>query len=465
MFAMPVCADNAQLMQLIEILHKKGTLNQEEYQLLRGAALEGAVQSTKAEVTKEEPLAPMSQEPISKESKSAKSKGAESESSAANKTTDGTKLKFSDGLTEFNVGGRLQMDTGFWSDDVRDNANGTELRRARMEFGGKFFQDWKFKLSYDFADNAVEDKSNYVAYDGWSGGTIKAGLYGAPFSLSEATGSLFGIFMEEAMVISAFKVDDRFALGVESGGDNWSTQVALFGEGPGTNSVDDEARGASIRATWAPIIDKTSLLHLGTSVAHQIPDSASEGTKDLDGDKIIGENIKTVRFRSRPEAHVNMGRLVDTGTLYNVDSYTSYGLETAVIKGPFALEGEYIQTLVSGDLDQPDLMFGGYYGSLSWFLTGESRVYKAKSGSFERVKPLKNFDWRQEGKGAWEIAIRYSLLDLSDENIIGGEERNFTLGVNWYLNPALRLMVNYVLVDTNLGEDPQLLQTRIHFDF
>ncbi|MEO5350032.1 MAG: hypothetical protein H7836_10325 [Magnetococcus sp. YQC-3] len=31
-------ADNAQLLQLLEILHKKGTLSTEEYQMLRGAA-------------------------------------------------------------------------------------------------------------------------------------------------------------------------------------------------------------------------------------------------------------------------------------------------------------------------------------------------------------------------------------------------------------------------------------------
>ncbi|MBF0179183.1 MAG: hypothetical protein HQM03_04040 [Magnetococcales bacterium] len=443
----PAGADNAQLMQLIEILHKKGTLNQEEYRMLVGAAQEASASRPLA-ASGEKPAPPA---PVAK-----------TEAAAG----EGLQLTSADGGLEVKVGGRLQVDTGLYGSDVADNASGTELRRARLDVSGRFEKDWKFKLSYDFADNAVEDKSAYLAYEGWKGWSVKAGLYGMPLGLAEATGSLYGIFIEEPMIVSAFKLDERIGLGAETWGERWSAQLALFGENAAANVVDDESHGVAARATWAPVLDKTRVLHLGGSLVYQSPESVNEGNNDRNGNGIRNENVRTTRFRSRPEAHVNMGRFVDTGAIYNVDALYTAGLEMAGVWGALSMEAETMRTWVARSSGgQPDLGFGGYYASLGWFLTGESRNYEVKSGAFGRIKPFRNFDWQQGGRGAWEVATRYSVLDLNDENVRGGEERNLTFGLNWYLNPRLRIMANYVLVDTTAAEDPKLFQTRLQFDF
>jgi len=51
----------------------------------------------------------------------------------------------------------------------------------------------------------------------------------------------------------------------------------------------------------------------------------------------------------------------------------------------------------------------------------------------------------------------------------GGEEKNITLGVNYYVNPQLRFMVNYIRADIESGingdETPTIFQIRASMDF
>lgn len=439
----PLWADNAQLRSLLEILHKKGTLTEEEYQLLRGAADAPPSEPVETQGKSETPTPPPP------------TKRVPSDAGVEVTTQGGLKVKSRDKAFEFKLGGRIQADSGFYQDDRVDHADGTELRRARLDLGGRIEKDWKFKMAYDFADNAVEDKSAYITYEGWPLATIKAGLYAQPFTLSEAISSLDSTFMEEAMLVSAFKTDDRIGVGLESGGEVWSLQAGLFGEGPSPNGAkgQEEANGAALRLTWAPALGKESLLHLGAGVVYQTTESNSKNK---------------VSFNARPEAHVGTQKMVKTGDISNVDDWTSYGLEWAAGRGPVSVEGEYVMTKVDRDGDFPNLKFSGYYGSVSWRVTGESRPYEAESGSFGRIKPKENFSLEKGGWGAWEVAARYSNLDLTDNDVNGGEENNVTLGLNWYLNPSLRLMANYVLADfkkSGQHDEPKLFVTRIQVDF
>ena len=150
------------------------------------------------------------------------------------------------------------------------------------------------------------------------------------------------------------------------------------------------------------------------------------------------------------------------------DSAHLIGLEAAWVYESFSLQGEYVFALVD-DID------GGFFGAsgdadfsaasiqASYFLTGESRPYDRATGTFGRVKPNQNF-MEDGGWGAWEIAARYSMLDLSDGAFDGGEIDTFTVGANWYLNPNMRIMFDYSFSDTDEG-DVGIFMTRFGISF
>jgi phosphate-selective porin OprO/OprP len=81
-------------------------------------------------------------------------------------------------------------------------------------------------------------------------------------------------------------------------------------------------------------------------------------------------------------------------------------------------------------------------------LTGEHREYLLGEGGgeFGRITPIHPFTMNGSGWGSWQIALRYSYTDLNDQEIYGGKEDNYTVGINWYLNANLRWSINYIHV-------------------
>jgi phosphate-selective porin OprO/OprP len=73
------------------------------------------------------------------------------------------------------------------------------------------------------------------------------------------------------------------------------------------------------------------------------------------------------------------------------------------------------------------------------------------------------------GPGAWEIAGRWSYIDLDDENIAGGRLNDLTLGVNWYLNRYTKFQFNYIHAfltrPIGVDSDADIVALRAQLDF
>ena len=143
----------------------------------------------------------------------------------------------------------------------------------------------------------------------------------------------------------------------------------------------------------------------------------------------------------------------------DIDKFSSFGGEVAYQNKRFLVQGEYMMTNIDRNAsDDPtdnreSISYNGGYGFVSYFLTDDSHKYDHKDAEFARVTP------NSKG-GAWEVAVRYSTVDLND---VDADEQNggstsYTIGVNYYPNPNVKLMMNYGMVDNDefaTGKDDQ----------
>ena len=378
----------------------------------------------------------------------------------------GLRLKTRDDRFKLKLGGRLMNDWTFWTsrdDDVEDFLgedleDGTEFRRARLYVAGTLYDRLNFKAQYDFAGGDADLKDAYLELTELPVvGNVKAGHFKEPFSLEEQTSSKYITFLERGqpnalspgrnvgVMLHDTALGDRVTW---AGGVFRETDG--FGDSDGVSGTGDYVGTA--RVTGLPWYenDGERLLHVGLGYSHRNVGATAE--------MVPGDAL---RVRSRPEVH-DTARFVDTGD-FGAEKLSLMGVESAVVCGPFSLQGEYMTADVdSGSGGDP--RFSGYYLQASYFLTGEHRPYKTSSGAFGRVSPQNNF-LDEGGLGAWEVGARYSTLDLSDEAISGGELDNMTVGINWYLNPNARIMFNYVHSDLDDVGSVGAFLTRLQVDF
>ena len=100
----------------------------------------------------------------------------------------------------------------------------------------------------------------------------------------------------------------------------------------------------------------------------------------------------------------------------------------------------------------------------TWALTGESRAYNRRQGIFGKLIPKR--DVNSGGPGAWELAARYSNVDLTDSNINGGDMDRISVGLNWYPSTSLKTTVQYGWIDLDrFGSrtTTEVLQVRLAF--
>lgn len=361
--------------------------------------------------------------------------------------------------------GRFMHDFLVNSSVDANNESSNDWRRARLGIRAKLGDDWHVRLSGDFPDGELELRDLRVDYRAWPI-HIAAGRIQEPFGLSETSNSNHLVLMERPL---ATAIGPDYSTGIQANtrGRNWGVSIGAFdSELAGlelTNSDRNNDKAITARGTWKAIRNDSVLLHLGASASRRKP-KANRG----------------VRFNTRPETILVSGSNISHPRILDTQEYTLTGLEFGLRHGPRLLQAEYFMADINrltSSVSNNNPSFNGFYAQASWALTGERRRYRTRSGSFSGIVPKKeltHFDSKFWQTGAWEIAVRYSTLNLRDTDVdldgdIDGEEgQTITLGLNWYPTGNSKIMLNTSRITEKNGrttDSDTLIQMRAQFFF
>src|SRR3984957_2323561 len=371
--------------------------------------------------------------------------------------------------------------------------DGVNVRRARIGVIGKFLGDWNYALIYDFGGSsdgfagtasvggaavgflpggAVSGIENaYLSYTGIKpfGGTlaIEGGVMDLPYTLDEASSSNDIPFMERASsgIIATIIAAGDFR---STAGARWYDDrfwAGAYATGPATGAIHSassinppgttEQFGAFARVAGQVVSGKDYSLHIGGDAEWLIQPPHN-----------LIANTQTLTLSDRPELRIDPTTLVTTGALPGVSGAQVYSAEAAGTYGSLFFQGEYFWYNVDRNAftPLPSLRFQGGYAEAAYVLTGETRHYNPAAASYGGILPANPFSLQGGGWGAWEIAGRFSTIDLNDQlaqanGVAGGRQTVYTLALNWYVNGNVRLMFDFLhgnitkqISPTNFGD-------------
>ena len=433
--ATPALAD---METLLDKLHEKGVLSDDDYQQMRTEARA----NRRAEALKD----------ASEAEKAAK----KSESAATEMTgrfKDGVSWESGDKSTAISVNGRLQADYRQFQDNTA--ANTFDVRRAYLGVKGRFYNDITFNLTGDFAQSsgntgagggATQLDEGYINFGWIKWAQLRVGQFQMPFSLDKITSDLYSNFQERNIgdTMSPDKLRGLMITGSPTTGLYYGLAVA---NGTGakntndTNTLTDGKEGIGrVALNFAEMFgQKQAVYHVGGSYAETtlVPGAAFAGRTEARGITFFTPTAFT-------------GSKVDR---------TQTGLETALAYGPVKLQAETIASNYTGNSATGGVGYDKdiktHYVSLNWMITGEAYADSYTNSVFGRMRPNANFTGRGDGWGAWELGVRFSKWDATDFRTGGAgtglvaagstaEADAMTVGLKWIVNPNTRFYLNYV---------------------
>ena len=358
----------------------------------------------------------------------------------------------------------IQYDTAYYSQGhapaSTDFSSGNNFRRARLGVNGTLFKDWSYEFIYDFGGSATETtgiSSAFIQYDGLGPVHVKLGAYAPPESFEDSTSASDLLFLERAQPTDLARgiagADGRDAATIFAYDDRYFAALSYTGGVVGDAAAFDEQQSVVGRLAYRLLKSADANFAIGADSTYtfKLADVAAGSSSP-----------NTFRLRERPELNEDSSntRLIDTGAI-GASKVWEWGAEATGNWRSLYGQGGYFGYQITRDASTlPDPSFNGWYIQGSWVLTGEAKPYRPERGAYGSPTPASAFSFDHPGIGAWELAVRYSDLNLNDNagiagattptgGIRGGVQRIWTAGLNWYPNTAIRFVLDYQHTDVS----------------
>ncbi|MGH8767733.1 MAG: porin [Burkholderiales bacterium] len=421
---------------LLDKLHEKGVLSDKEYEEMRTEARA----ERRAQALKE-----------ANETEKAAKKAESAPSELTGRFKDGFSWESGDKQHSISLSGRIQADYRSFSENSGTTATPTsatadtfDIRRAYFGVSGKLYNDWTFEVTSDVANNTLEYA--YVNYKASDLVQLRMGAFKMPFSFEELTSSRFIDFQERSLVNALVPQKDQgFMIYGEPVKNTFAYWLAVDnGSGKNTDETNSVVDGkdsiARVAANLAPMMElSNAVLHLGVNYASgTIPVGAAPS------ERTEGRGLTFFIPAAFTGADTDRERT---------------GLEGVLAWGPVKVQSEWVQANFQGTSAGAvgyDRDIDSYYAAVNWMITGEKYADNYTLGGMRAIKPNNAFKKGADGWGAWELGVRYSVLDAGDftaANAAGtgvltagttNKADAVTVGLKWIPNTNTRVYLNYI---------------------
>jgi phosphate-selective porin OprO/OprP len=342
---------------------------------------------------------------------------------------------------------------GRWLLDPQSEGDDTFLfRRVRLNFEGTLFEHIDFRIMPDFANSTLTLFDAYANLKYFPEAQLQVGKFKPPVGLERLQSATALMFVERAF--PTLLVPSR-----DIGGMLWSElaeglvtyQIGAFNgvRDGGTQDVDtDDGKDIAGRLFFHPFrtLENQWLDGFGIGVA------GTAGRIDEQAPTSFRTTAAATNFFAYRGASATFAAVTGDGDRFR---WTPQAYWYA---GPIGFMAEFVSSeqemrrdplpAVGGDSFREDLRHDAWQVALSYALTGENASYRG-------LIPAAPFAPSEGSWGAFEIAARYNEIDFDDDSFDGGaasfadpttsatKAQGVTVGLNWYLNRWVKVMVNY----------------------
>jgi phosphate-selective porin OprO/OprP len=365
-----------------------------------------------------------------------------------------------DGDFVLRIRGYMQADGRFFFDQSSSAIDTFVLRRVRPIFEGTVYKYFDFRIMPDFGLGVTVLQDAYLDAKFSPKFKIRFGKAKAPFGLERLQSATDIIFIERSLATNLVPNRD---LGIyvfgDLDGDKVSYAAGVFNGVVDLGSADIDTGGDSKDFAGRIFVRPRAGLGLGiaTTAGNQ------DGTLTSPGLPNYRTQGQLTWFRYRVGLTSDVTTLA-SGRRFRLSPQLTY------YRGPFGILAEYVsssQKVVNG-IQAADIR------NEAWNLTAHYVLSREPAG-YKGVSPENPFDLDSGKLGAWEVAFRYSQLNIdkdafpifADPLTAASRAKNFAAGLNWYLNKNVKFSFNYdhtTFEDANIKTE-KLFQTRFQITF